>query len=516
MSKVNCRSARAKLCAYIDEQLPAEHRAEIEGHLAGCAACAEELRRLRDSCALIRGLDRHAPPAGSWAAILRGVGSATQQTPHRRAWAPAAGLVVVMAGIALFVASQLWGPPPPRVAPFTTAHGGGTGTAPADPIPTPVNPASLNATWFVDEHSSTTMLPHTTLPGLPRTETARNFAKDEAAWLTQPAPQFLRGVAIDSMAVGQTASVDELVAYAQRAHLNLVVVDFNWVTYYWYRTKLSAVNELARRLGEAGIEVYAMYRPGRLGLKDHSHLPPQVDRDGKEDERNICFSYPEARQWVVAWGQQIFNNVRPLQGLLLHQPSFAPDACYCPVCREQFRWDTGKEIGDDEAAWLEWRAKVITNFVRGWAEEMKRTSPPLMVGVVVSAPPAAQSFGQDLDALSEHIDILSPVIAINPTAKDKEIDPDLVRSAGDLLQPYRGRVRLLADLRVYFGESTYNSTDDVVNAIVGTRAGFDGFFLWGFDLFGSPSRYDRERVADAIRELSPAIKVIGEPGLSSD
>jgi len=360
------------------------------------------------------------------------------------------------------------------------------------------------------------MLRHTTLPGLPRTDSARNFAEDEATWLMQPAPQFLRGVAIDSMAVGQTASVDELVAYARRTRLNLMVIDFNWVTYYWHRTKLSAVNELAQRLGEAGIDVYAMYRPGRLGLKDQSHLPPQVNLDGKEDDRNICFSDPKARQWVVACGQQIINNVRPLQGLLLHQPSFAPDACYCELCRAQFDWDTGKEIGDDEAAWLEWRAKVITSFVRGWAGEMKKSSPSLMVGAVVSAPPAAESLGQDLEALSEHVDILSPVIAINPTGKDDEIDPELVRSTGDLLQAYRGRVRLLADLRVYFGESTRNSTDDLVAAIEGTRAGFDGFFLWGFDLYGSPSRYDRERVADAIRDLSPTTDSAGGSAPSPD
>lgn len=516
MSKVKCGSVRARLSAYLDEQLPAERRAEIEAHLAECSACAEELRRLRESLALIRGLDRHAPPSGSWAAILREMGSATQQIPRRRAWAPAAVLVTAMAGIALFLVSQWWGPGTPTVAPSPGANTGRTEVATADRIPPPVHPAAAQATEYVKQYGVTDMGGHTTLPGLIPTENARDFGGIEAKWLTQPAPQFLRGVAVDSMAVGHTASVPELVAYARRTRLNLVVIDFNWVTYYWYRTKLSAVNELTRRLREAGIEVYAMYRPGRLGLKDRPELPPQLDRDGKQDERNICFSHPEARQWVVAWGQQIVKNVDLLQGLLLHQPSFAPDACYCPVCQAQFRWDTGKDVGDDETAWLEWRAKVITNFVRGWAGEIKKTSPDLLVGVVVSAPPAAESFGQDLEALSEAVDILSPVIAINPTAKDKEIDPDLVRTTGDLLQPYRGGRRLVADLRVYFGESTRNSTDDLVAAIEGTRAGFDGFFLWGFDLFGSPSRYDQERVADAIRDLSPATDGIGGPAASSD
>jgi hypothetical protein len=253
-----------------------------------------------------------------------------------------------------------------------------------------------------------------------------------------------------------------------------------------------------------------------MGLKDQPDLQPQVDSEGKEDERNICLSYPEARRWVIGWGQDIIRNVSPLQGLLLHQPSFSPDACYCPVCREQFRFETGKEIGDDPAAWLAWRSRVITNFVSSWAREMKQTSPSLVVGAVVSSPPAAESLGQDLKALSETVDVLAPVIAINATGEDGQIDPNLVRATGDLLQPYRGQARLWADLRVYFGESTRNSTQDLVAAIEGTRAGFDGFFLWGFDLFGEPSTYDRELVADAIRGLSPTVTTADDSIVSPD
>jgi hypothetical protein len=503
---MNCRTVRGWLSRYIDGEVPSERRAELEAHIAECPMCAEELRCLRESAALIGGLERQAPPVGSWSAILRQVGSATQQGARSRAWAPAAGLAVAMAAIALLIVVQVWAPRPGQVGggkpPYRTdihAVVPGNGDSRADP-----------AAVYVGEVSDSDLVGQTTLPHLGLTEQARDdFAAIEWRRLTGPPPQFLRGLAIDSTAVGNTASVADLSDYARRTRLTLMVIDFNWVTYYWRRTDLSAVNRLAERLRDAGVTVYAMYRPGRLGLKDQPKLPPQINSDGKPDERNICFSDRNARQWVIAWGQQILKNVPLTQGLLLHQPSFSPAACHCPLCTEDFRWRTGKDVGDDETAWLEWRAGVITDFVSEWASEMKRVSPPLTVGVVASAPPASLSMGQDLAALSEVVDILAPVVAINPTGEDDQVDPNLVRATTDLLQSYRERVRLLADLRVYFGDDTRNTTGDIVAAVEGTRVGCDGFFLWGFDPLGSPSRYDQESIAAAIHDMSPAAALGG-------
>lgn len=59
-----------RLQDYVDDLLCGEERAELEGHLAACAACAEEIRRTRELQHALRELPRElAAPAGLRAAI---------------------------------------------------------------------------------------------------------------------------------------------------------------------------------------------------------------------------------------------------------------------------------------------------------------------------------------------------------------------------------------------------------------------------------------------------------------
>ena len=148
----------------------------------------------------------------------------------------------------------------------------------------------------------------------------------------------------------------------------------------------SPLDDVGRREDEA-LRRRLLTVPKPSVNQDQPKLPPQVDSEGVKDERELCFSYPETREWVTGWGCEILRNVRPLQGLLLHQPAFLPDACHCGVCTRNFEWETGKKIGEDDAAWLEWRAAAITDFVTVWTEDVKKESPPLLVGVVALTVP---------------------------------------------------------------------------------------------------------------------------------
>jgi anti-sigma factor RsiW len=49
MSKLNatCEEIQMFLSGYLDEELEADDIARVEGHVAGCAACAEEMERMR-------------------------------------------------------------------------------------------------------------------------------------------------------------------------------------------------------------------------------------------------------------------------------------------------------------------------------------------------------------------------------------------------------------------------------------------------------------------------------------
>lgn len=74
---MKCADLEILLCDYVDQTLEASSRAQIEEHLAGCAACAE---LARDAMAMVRFLDRVEdvePPAELVTRILF-------QIPNRR------------------------------------------------------------------------------------------------------------------------------------------------------------------------------------------------------------------------------------------------------------------------------------------------------------------------------------------------------------------------------------------------------------------------------------------------
>jgi predicted anti-sigma-YlaC factor YlaD len=69
---MTCTEMDARIDALLDGELPAAERAEVEGHLAGCAACAAlhaDLVALRERARLAPA--EVAPPPALWAAVER-------------------------------------------------------------------------------------------------------------------------------------------------------------------------------------------------------------------------------------------------------------------------------------------------------------------------------------------------------------------------------------------------------------------------------------------------------------
>jgi hypothetical protein len=109
---MNCDRCQALIDDYVDDALPAEDRAAVEQHLAACAVCrtlAEDFRAIRLAAA---DLERHAPPARTWARIS----SAVQDERERRrgwlrvGWQPlaiAATLLLIVGGTSWVVWRQL-------------------------------------------------------------------------------------------------------------------------------------------------------------------------------------------------------------------------------------------------------------------------------------------------------------------------------------------------------------------------------------------------------------------------
>ncbi len=109
---------RERLSAYLDGALEPAERAELELHLADCAACQDELRELRE----LRGLLRAMPtPVAPRSFLLPESGAVPQSLAPRRAAAPGrrrpsqqgprvvqwAGALVASLGLALLLGTLL-------------------------------------------------------------------------------------------------------------------------------------------------------------------------------------------------------------------------------------------------------------------------------------------------------------------------------------------------------------------------------------------------------------------------
>ena len=66
-----------RLSDYIDDELPAEDRAEIEEHLARCEDCSKTLADLRGIVEEAHGLEDHYPPRDLWDGIAAHIGAET-------------------------------------------------------------------------------------------------------------------------------------------------------------------------------------------------------------------------------------------------------------------------------------------------------------------------------------------------------------------------------------------------------------------------------------------------------
>lgn len=104
---------RDDLTPYLLDELDAAERARVEEHLASCASCRSELRRLEEAyVAMVDELPSKAPPPHVWDAIERrtGVVESTTTPPPSQRRAPALwGALAMAAAVAIAATSALWG-----------------------------------------------------------------------------------------------------------------------------------------------------------------------------------------------------------------------------------------------------------------------------------------------------------------------------------------------------------------------------------------------------------------------
>ena len=109
---MNCLEAQENLSAYLDRELPEDVRRKMDEHLAGCAACRDELRSFAGLSNLVRQAPVPAVPGDLWtrverewdgqASVIRPPSRARAAGRYARLLALAAGLLIVVTGAAVW------------------------------------------------------------------------------------------------------------------------------------------------------------------------------------------------------------------------------------------------------------------------------------------------------------------------------------------------------------------------------------------------------------------------------
>jgi anti-sigma factor RsiW len=106
----DCDQVQANLTAWVDGQLGARERTQVDGHLAGCGACRDRALRERDVRGLIEARRAHLTTASAPAALRARLEAVARGRTRPGTWvrmpiAVAATLLLALSGITLHMAT---------------------------------------------------------------------------------------------------------------------------------------------------------------------------------------------------------------------------------------------------------------------------------------------------------------------------------------------------------------------------------------------------------------------------
>ena len=122
----------------------------------------------------------------------------------------------------------------------------------------------------------------------PQDSTERPLSNGQVGSATSPSKN-VRGICVLSSRIGKDVSPGQIVAFARSCRLNLVVIDFAWISHHWPQTTDAAV-DLAGQLQDAGIEVMLMYRPRVMDRREADvHYLPGADIAESDSRLSLDF-----------------------------------------------------------------------------------------------------------------------------------------------------------------------------------------------------------------------------------
>ncbi|MCK4731995.1 MAG: family 10 glycosylhydrolase, partial [Methanophagales archaeon] len=173
------------------------------------------------------------------------------------------------------------------------------------------------------------------------------------------------------------------------------------------------------RAREEGLSVFAAMACFRdpIAVENHPEWS-QVDDEGKRSEDWVCPLNSDYRNYILNLTREVLKY--DIDGIVLHDFGFAgSDHCFCEQCKREFWNDTGIDPGKVDLSrdnyntrkWFEWRANKITDFVKSFVKEVKKTNPDIITGARLHEPFADyRSSGYDYTEIAKPVEIM----LINP------------------------------------------------------------------------------------------------------
>jgi hypothetical protein len=274
-----------------------------------------------------------------------------------------------------------------------------------------------------------------------------------------------RGVAILSSNVGRDVTADEIVTFARACRLNLVVIDFAWITHHWPRTDLDAIRPLAARLRDGGVRVAAMYRPRLLRPTDAAvRVAVTANGTAAPHHNDLCFADDDSAAWAARWGADLLTQIPAIEEIILY--NLLP-TCACPSCRD------GRATAH------------IASFLRLCRRTWSPLRRDLRIGHVAVGTPHAPL-----------IDNPYPFLPVMPQpVRDADV-------------PVAGT----PFLKTCWADQTDNDAADVARALAACDARGSGFVLWYYDWLFRPGprapKYDRRTLVEALHGDWPTLDPI--------
>ncbi len=293
-------------------------------------------------------------------------------------------------------------------------------------------------------------------------------AQNDTVPVLEPGKAY-RGIAVLSSSLGHDVPLEEVETFVRTCRIDLVVVDFAWITHHWPRTDLKSVEELAQRLRRQGVVVAAMYRPRLLGPSD-AEVHVARDEEGEEPEHHaeLCFAWPDSVDWGAQWGEKVLEGCPSIDHVLLYN---VRALCRCEKCRDGAGARHAEEfVGTCRSRWV-------------------KTRPSVRVGHV----------GVGLE-YADRVDFLAPFLSVNRKDAAAAVDAAALVAASTALREKVAVKPFVPLAKVAWGDQTTNTTEDVAAVVKACDESKLGFLLWTYEWLFHPDggRYDPDALVRAL------------------